>query len=122
MQRPKMFYGAPPYIFEKARELRKTMTSTERILWQRLKKKQLRGYKFRRQHPIATYVVDFYCHSVKLVVELDGGFHNLKEQKHQDQKRSDDLNGFGITVIRFTNDQVIQDIEGELKSIGACLP
>lgn len=122
MQKTDMFYGAPPYIFEKARMLRKTMTGTEQMLWQCLKKKQLKGYKFRRQHPISRFIADFYCHSVRLVVELDGGFHNLKGQKYQDLKRSEDLTRLGITVIRFTNKQVEKDIDAVLRSIRDHLP
>lgn len=68
-----MFYGAPPYIFEKARKLRETMTPAEQILWKYLKKRQLKGCKFRRQHPLSEFIADFYCHSLKLVIEVDGG-------------------------------------------------
>lgn len=74
MNKPAMFYGAPPHIFEKARELRKRTTPAEQKLWEHLKKKQLKGYRFRRQHPIFNFIADFYCHSAKLVIEVMAAF------------------------------------------------
>jgi very-short-patch-repair endonuclease len=112
-----MFYGAPPHIFEKARELRKQMTLAEQLLWKYLKKKQLYGFKFRRQRPISEFVADFYCYAAKLVVEVDGGFHNLKEQKTHDQKRTTLFNEFGIAVLRFTNGQIENNIKNVITEI-----
>jgi len=108
MKQPSMFYGAPPHVFEKARELRKEMTKAEEILWRHLKKKQL-GCKFRRQHPIFEFVADFYCHRAKLVVELDGEYHKAKEQKTKDKERTKIMTGFGLKVLRFYNHQITAD-------------
>jgi len=112
-----MFYGAPPYVFEKARELRKTLTPAEKKLWEHLKKRRMKGYKFRRQHPIFEFIADFYCHTIKLVVEVDGGIHNIDRQKEYDIKRTAKLNKFGITAIRFTNKQVLNDLNSVLKQL-----
>ena len=117
MQKPPMFYGAPPHIFKKARELRSSMTTSETVLWERLKKRQLNGYKFRRQHPIAEFIADFYCHSAKLVIEVDGGIHETKERKEYDIQRTGELNKLGVTVIRFTNEEVANSIDRVLAKI-----
>ncbi|HEX6982251.1 MAG TPA: endonuclease domain-containing protein [Balneolaceae bacterium] len=116
MERLPMFYGAPPHIFEKARELRKTMTEAENVLWERLKKKQL-GYRFRRQHPLSEFIADFYCHAAKLVIEVEGCIHELEKQKDYDLERTKELESFGITVLRFTNEQVENEIEDVLNNI-----
>ncbi len=103
-----MFYGAPPPIFENARQLREKPTKAEEILWDKLKGKQL-GVKFRRQHPLYIYIADFYCHAKKIVIEVDGKYHLKPDQKEQDKLRSEDIKDFGIEVIRFTNDEIIQN-------------
>lgn len=71
-----LFYGASHLIMSRARELRKKMTPSEKTLWEYLKNKQLLGLRFRRQHPIDIFIVDFYCHNIKLVIELDSDIHN----------------------------------------------
>jgi cyclase len=81
-----MFYGALPLIFERADGLRKNPTEEEKILWERLKAKKL-GVKFRRQHPIWNYIADFYCHELKLVIEVDGSIHDVKEIRDNDAIR-----------------------------------
>jgi len=80
-----MIFGASPTIFERARELRADTTNAENALWAVIRKNQL-GVKFRRQHPIAQYIVDFYCHQHKLVIELDGGYHFEADQKQRIRK------------------------------------
>lgn len=105
-----LHYGASKNIIDKANELRKNMTSTEMLLWQKLNKHQLKGFKFRRQHPINIFIADFYCHQLKLVIEIDGGYHNTKEQVEYDNNRTAELERFGITVIRFTNEEIQSDI------------
>jgi len=75
------------------------------------------GLQFRRQHPINRYIVDFYCVKIKLVIEVDGNIHELPENKVYDIGRSQILNDFGITVIRFTNNQLINDIDGTIVKI-----
>ena len=81
-----MFYGAGNLIFQKAQELRARMTQAETVLWNGLKM-ACPSVKFRRQHPISIYVVDFYCHSAKLVIEIDGGYHLAIEVKKNDLVR-----------------------------------
>ena len=111
-----MFYGAPPSVFEKARYLRDNQTEAEQVLWNRLNRKQL-GVKFRRQHPIYNYIADFYCHEKKLVIEVDGSYHLKLEQKELDELRSEDIRDFGIEVIRFANEQVIEKIDEVVNKI-----
>lgn len=111
-----MFHKATPLIFERAKELRDRMTKAENALWNRLSNKQL-GVKFRRQHPLSTYIVDFYCHKLKLVIEVDGGIHDLEEIKLVDKERENRLKELGLTVIRFTNDDVLYRIENVIERI-----
>ena len=111
---PKMFYGAKPAIFEKAKILRENMTAAEITLWSRLNNSQL-GVRFKSQHPIDIFIADFYCHEYKLVVELDGEVHKL--QKDYDEGRTAELERLGIKVIRFTNEEVFTDIENVVKKI-----
>jgi very-short-patch-repair endonuclease len=91
------------------RKLRKTMTDTERALWQVLHHRQLSGLKFRRQHPFGDYVLDFVCLENKLVLELDGSQH--QEQIPQDEERTRSLAKAGFTVLRFWNNEVLQQAE-----------
>ena len=105
-----MFYGAQPIIFEQAKKLRKNPTRAEQKLWERLNKNQL-GVKFRRQHSVYKYIADFYCHKLKLVIEIDGEYHLESEQKKHDKYRAEDLNVFVINTLRFTNNQVLNNIE-----------
>lgn len=103
-----MFYGAKPEIFERARVLRENMTAAEKTLWSKLKMNQL-GFRFKSQHPIDIFIVDFYCHQLKLVIEVDGGYH--KGNFELDESRTNELNELGLDVIRFTNDEVISNTE-----------
>jgi very-short-patch-repair endonuclease len=112
-----MYYGATPDIFKKARELRRYETEAEKRLWAKLSGNQMLGLQFRRQHPINRFIVDFYCVKIKLVIEVDGNIHEIPENKVYDIGRSQILNDFGITVIRFTNNKIIDDIENVLKLI-----
>jgi cyclase len=80
-----MFYKADPLVFENARKLRNNLTPAEQTFWLRLKE-QFPAYKFRRQHPISIYIADFYCHKLKLVIEIDGPIHNSNEAKLNDEK------------------------------------
>ena len=100
-----------------AKRLRKNMTETEKILWNELKNRKVKGLKFRRQHPLLFYIADFYCHEQRLVIEIDGGVHMLEKQKENDENRTAELERFGIRVIRFTNDQVINSIDEVMQSI-----
>jgi cyclase len=108
--------GAIKPIFERAEELRKNPTFEENLLWQYLKGNQL-GVRFKRQHPIWLYIADFYCHEIKLVIEIDGSIHNLKEVKERDIVREDDIVSFGIRVIRFRNSEIRNSIIQVLEKI-----
>jgi len=105
-----MFEGASHIIFENAKHLRKNMTDAEKVLWMYLKV-GIAGLKFRRQHPIGLYIADFYCHKVKLIIEIDGSIHNEKLIKEQDEIRQKDLENWGYTIIRFTNLQAMKQGE-----------
>jgi cyclase len=105
-----MFLGAAGHLFEMARKLRRQETEAEKFLWSKLCNNQL-GVKFRRQHPLYDYVVDFYCHSHGLVIEVDGPVHDNNEAKFDDSVRSKAFEEFNIEVMRFTNDEVLLGIE-----------
>jgi cyclase len=113
-----MFYKADPLLFAKAKELRNHLTASENIFWLRLKE-NFKGYKFRRQHPILIYVVDFYCHKLKLVIEVDGPIHDSEDAKRYDKKRQQDLEDLNLTVLRFTNEQVKNQIECVIETISS---
>ncbi len=107
----------PDYLIKNARELRKNQTDAETLLWQLLRNRQIEDCKFRRQHPIPPYILDFYCHDKKLAIELDGGQHNQDQDKAKDQKRTDFLGSKGIQVLRFWNNDVLQQTEAVLEQI-----
>jgi len=90
--------------------LRKNMTLAEIILWKKLKDRKIFKVKFRRQHPIKIFIVDFYCHELKLVIEVDGEIHNNDEAKEYDINRAAELLRYEIKVVRFSNDQIIHNI------------
>jgi very-short-patch-repair endonuclease len=93
----------------RARELRKNATDAELKLWAHLRLRQIGGFKFRRQHPIGQYIVDFICMGKKLIIEVDGGQHD--KFKFYDAKRDRWLENKGFKVLRFWNNEVLQDIE-----------
>nr|WP_314859472.1 DUF559 domain-containing protein [uncultured Undibacterium sp.] len=101
-------------IAENARSLRKSMTDVERLLWTRLRREQL-DVKFRRQHPFLNFVLDFVCLESKLVVELDGSQHS--ESRSYDDYRTKCLNDAGYVVLRFWNNQLIEELENVLEEI-----
>ncbi len=103
-----MFYGASSSIFKRAEELRNKMTDAENILWKAIHINEWK-LKFRRQHPIYNYVADFYCHAIKLIIELDGGIHEAEEVKRYDADRENKLKDLGLTVLRFKNEQIIKN-------------
>ena len=116
LKEPSMFYGASNLIFENAKALRNRITESESLLWEQLKGKQL-GMKFRRQHPISLYIADFYCHEIKLIIELDGEIHSKPEVLENDIERQKNLEELGITVIRFTNNQLYYNLNSVLDKI-----
>lgn len=109
----------PEPLLEAARSLRKNMTDAETLLWQCLRRKQLGGFRFRRQHPLERFVLDFYCCEANLAVELDGGQHNEPEMRARDAERTLFLHQRGIHVIRFWNTEVMDNLEGVLQTIYA---
>lgn len=111
-----MFEGANPVVFNYAKNLRKTMTTEEMILWGHLKN-GIKEYKFRRQHPISNYIADIYCHKLKLLIEVDGTIHNNPEVKINNLKRESELATMGYTNIRFTNDEVLNNLQSILEKI-----
>ena len=110
-----MYFGAKPNIFEKAKALRKNMTKSENMLWEKVKNKQILNLRFRRQHPLDIFIADFYCHEARLVIELDGDIH--KTQKEYDEGRTAELERFDIQVIRFKNEEVENNMETVIKRI-----
>ena len=84
-------------------------------------KEQFPKYKFRRQHPISIYIADFYCHKIKLVIEIDGSIHDSEEAKLNDKRRQQDLEDLNLMVIRFTNDQVKNEIENVIEMISSTI-
>ncbi|MGH9926883.1 MAG: endonuclease domain-containing protein, partial [Nitrososphaeraceae archaeon] len=93
----------------------------ELVLWTYLRNRKLDGFKFRRQHPISDFIPDFYCHECKLIIEIDGEYHNAVEQKQYDDGRSYELKELKINVIRFTNREVLEEIDFVLDEIRAYL-
>lgn len=112
-----MFYGAKPETFLKAKVLREKMTIPEKLLFERLRKNQLLGLRFKAQHPISQFIVDFYCHQLRLVIEIDGEIHENNEAKEYDSNRTIELEKFGLKVIRFKNKDVIDNIDSVISEI-----
>ncbi|PYL50180.1 MAG: hypothetical protein DMF32_05025 [Verrucomicrobia bacterium] len=104
-------------VVNRARLLRKKATEPERVLWRHLRNRNFAGYKFRRQHPFDDYVLDFYCPSAKLGIELDGGGHNYRAGKIRDRRRSEFLARHRVIVLRFWNHQVRQELDSVLQAI-----
>ncbi|TLD42081.1 MAG: Type I restriction-modification system, restriction subunit R [Candidatus Jettenia ecosi] len=104
-------------MINQVRELRKNQTKAEEIFWELVRNKGFLGLKFRRQHQIGHYIVDFYCHSERLIIEFDGEVHNTSEQRKKDEKRDKYLKSLGNKVLRFSNTELIENTENVLKVI-----
>jgi very-short-patch-repair endonuclease len=113
----RLYYGAFPQTFRLAQRLRKNLTPAEKILWQELRNRNLSGFKFRRQHPIREFIVDFFCLEKELVIEIDGKIHQLPDVNEKDENRTAELERLGLTVIRFTNEEVINNKDAVLRKI-----
>jgi very-short-patch-repair endonuclease len=113
--------NANPSTYENARHLRQVKTDAEEKLWHSLRNRKVQNLKFRRQHPFGNYVLDFYCHEKKLCIEADGGIHNEKDIAAYDIERTKVLNENGITVLRFTNEEIITKMETVINTIEAFL-
>ena len=107
--------GTNPQTEQAARYLRQNLTPAEAQLWSALRGRQLAGLKFRRQHPVGQFIVDFYCPSCKLVIEVDGEIHT--QQTAYDEARTQHLQLFGYRVLRFTNEEVLSDLQTVLTCI-----
>ena len=104
-----------PLKLERAKEFRRNMTPAEKSLWERLRNNRLEGFHFRRQQVIGGFIADYYCNSVKLVIEVDGGIH--KNTHERDEEREKIIKSKGIRVIRVTNGEIETDIEAVLNRI-----
>ena len=111
----KLFPHDDPHLMHNGRNLRKNMTPAEQRLWKHLRGKRLGGYRFRRQQPLGQYILDFVCVDAKLVIEIDGGQH--AEQTAYDETRTRYLQNLGFTVIRFCNNEVLQQTDAVLTAI-----
>ena len=119
MNKPKHYRGGFEYSgsLMLTRELRQTSTDAETLLWGRLRNRRLLAFKFRRQHQIGKYVVDFYCAEARLVIECDGGIHSRAQAWHHDQNREAYMSALGLRTLRFTNEEVLNDTERVLNEI-----
>ena len=102
-------------LLQHARSMRRQPTTAEQVLWQRLRRSQLGNYKFRRQQPLGQYIVDFYCHQTRLIIEIDGDVH--AHQETYDAERTAWLEANGYRVVRFSNMDVVKNTDGVLQMI-----
>lgn len=114
-----IYFGAGPEMLRIAGELRKSMTPAEKALWERLRNRQVNGFRFRRQHPVKDFIVDFFCYEAMLVIEVDGSVHEDTKQKERDEQRTMILKRINIREIRFTNEEVINQTNHVIKKIEA---
>ncbi|MFI5203143.1 MAG: endonuclease domain-containing protein [Flavobacteriales bacterium] len=117
MKRKPSHHNAPTYIFDNAQNLRKDQTSAEKRLWEMLRNRQVKNTKFRRQHPISGFIADFYCHELKLIIELDGNIHDREDVKMNANKRQQQLEALGLTILRVTNDEIFEAPERVIEQI-----
>lgn len=111
-----MFYKANPLIFKKAEALRNNPTEAENLLWNYLRQNEF-GIKFRRQHPASIYVLDFYAHSIRLAIEIDGSIHGLEDVKRNDIERQKHLESLGIKFLRFSNEAIFKNLDKVIDTI-----
>ena len=107
----------PGYIYDLCRKLRQKSTDTEKCFWEYLRTKRLHGLKFRRQHPIGRYIADFYCREARLVIELNGGVDNIRDQKEYDKIRQEVIKVRGLRVLRIRNREIEKDKQSVLRKI-----
>lgn len=118
MKKKSDFFVCEKFIFNNPdrkitrKELRNKMTEAERLFWLMIKDRGLLRYKFRRQYGIGIFIVDFYCASLRLVIEIDGGQHNIIEGKDYDRTRSEYFKNFNIKVIRYWNNEILNNLSG----------
>ena len=112
-----IYFGAGPELMRIAGDLRKSMTPAEKVLWNKLRNRQVKGFRFRRQHPLKDFIVDFFCYDAMLVIEVDGSVHDDHYQHERDLQWTQILMRSGIKEIRFKNDEVLNDLENVIKRI-----
>ena len=105
-----------------ARTLRKNMTDSERLLWSRIRRKQLRGFQFYRQKTVGNYIVDFYCPSAKIIIEVDGSQHFEEQRRKKDRIRDAYLSKLGFEILRFPNWEVMRNVDDIVEDIYRHLP
>jgi very-short-patch-repair endonuclease len=113
-----MHLNARGFIFSNARRLRNELTPAEALLWECIRKKKIENTRFRQQHPMLHYILDFYCVELKLGIELDGGYHFTPEQQDYDARRSEQLAVHGVRIVRFTNEAVFEKTDWVVEEIG----
>ena len=111
------FLKNDPQLKQRRRELRRNQTDAEKVFWSQVRNRQFNGMRFFRQYSLGPYILDFYCPTVKLAVELDGGQHNQSKNREYDTFRSEYLKAHGIEVIRFWDNEVLLDIQGVLNKL-----
>jgi very-short-patch-repair endonuclease len=109
--------AATEHAVETARSLRHEATSAEKVLWQVLRDRRLAGVKFRRQHPFDHFILDFFCVEHQLAIEIDGGVHSEIGQQSYDEARTEFLQDRGVRVVRFRNEEVLNNLDGVVKAI-----
>lgn len=105
------------YLIERRRELRQRLTIAEYVFWQHVRNRKLAGLKFKRQHSIGNYIVDFYCASQKLIIELDGEIHDTEEQYKKDVIRDENLASMNFKVLRFRNEEIMTEMNSVKQKI-----
>lgn len=106
-----------PELLDRAKQMRGEPTPAEAKLWEQLQNRQLGGLRFRRQHPVNAYILDFWCPACKLVVELDGSAHDTPQAKEHDAARQEHLQSYGYTILRFSNERVTNELPVVLNEI-----
>jgi very-short-patch-repair endonuclease len=109
-------------VLQVAQEMRRALAPAELRLWNALRGKQLAGLRFRCQHPVGPFILDFYCAALRLVVEVDGPIHSDPDQRTRDAARTERLETYGYRVLRFSNEAVLEDLAGVLERIAAERP
>lgn len=102
---------------DRRRELRSNITPCEKLMWIFLRSRNTKGQKFRRQYSVDSYVIDFYCPSLKLAIEIDGEIHEKEDQKKYDAERQKHIEQFGIRFLRIKNEEVINDMDKVMKNV-----
>ena len=111
------YYGSSPKTEDRAKSLRRESTEAGKLFWKIVRNRAVNGLKFRRQHPIGHFIVDFYCHEVKLAIELDGDVHDVDEVKQYDKARQKIIEELGITLLRFDNEVIFTNPDEALVKI-----